>query len=279
MECDTVIVRYSEIFLKSDHVRRYFTGKLLQNLLHALGADGLEASVFQRRHRIFLETKSPAEVAMRASCVFGVRSTSPAIRASSDIKTLTSQVVDYAGRIIGDGTFAMDCRRAKDYPIDSPTLERVLGAAVVKAFGNKVDLKGPDSILNVEVHTDSAFIYGRTIEGVGGLPYGTQGEVAAEVDGNLDALAAWMMMRRGCTVSLAGDACYATRLSRYSTNGISAHSSIEEAASLNGVCGIVCGQTLRDLDTARDTIFHVPVYRPLIGLDSRQIHSLMSYVS
>jgi thiamine biosynthesis protein ThiI len=64
-----------------------------------------------------------------------------------------------------------------------------------------VDLERPEVEIVVEVLPDEAFVSLDRRPGPGGLPVGASGTVAALLSGGIDSpVAAWRMMKRGCTV-------------------------------------------------------------------------------
>ncbi|MBD3388436.1 MAG: hypothetical protein GF416_05140 [Candidatus Altiarchaeales archaeon] len=276
MECDSVIVRYAEIFLKSDYVRRSFTERLVSNISHALKSSGLEAKTHLKRHRIFLSSDRASDVAVRASKVFGVHSTSPAAEVGSDYGVLAGSVVEFAKPFLeGGGSFAVRVKKpGGGYPMSTMDLERQLGSLIQEEHGNGVDLSSPDALVGVEIHGDAAYLYTRLFDGVGGLPYGSQGLLAAEVRSPRDALAAWMMMRRGCKMLVAGDREYAGRLSYYSNPDVECIGSLDDALA-SGVHGVVSSDNLGSLADRPCSGVSLPVYMPLIGLDDAQIGRLM----
>jgi thiamine biosynthesis protein ThiI len=92
-------------------------------------------------------------------------------------------------------------RSFKGYPKTSVEIERELGAAVVRATGARVDLEHADLTLYVEVLRDRIFFSIEKLAGPGGLPVGSSGRVVALLSGGIDSpVAAWRMMKRGCTV-------------------------------------------------------------------------------
>lgn len=99
-------------------------------------------------------------------------------------------------------SFRVKVRRVnKQFPIESPLVERALGAKVVAATGWKVDLANPELTLRVEALAEHALVYADREPGAGGLPIGTGGKVLCLLSGGIDSpVAAWRLMRRGCTV-------------------------------------------------------------------------------
>ena len=63
-----------------------------------------------------------------------------------------------------------------------------------------MDLHHPDLVVYVEVRDRRAYVFSEYLDGPGGLPMGSQGKVVALIRDERDALAAWMMMKRGCRV-------------------------------------------------------------------------------
>jgi thiamine biosynthesis protein ThiI len=140
----------------------------------------------------------------RVSSVFGVANFSRIHQAPPDARALEEAVV--AGvRGLSFASFRITTRRGwKGFPLRSADLDRVLGAAVVRATGARVDLEHPGLTVFVEVHKDRIlFSFGKE-PGPGGFPVGSSGRVVALLSGGIDSpVAAWRMMKRGCTVTFA----------------------------------------------------------------------------
>ena len=192
-----IIVRYSEIGLKSKPVRREMERALIAHLKRVLG----DAKVTREWGRIFVHSDF-REDAVRAARVFGVASTSLAEEASAGFEELIKAGLEYAAERIRAGeTFALRVRRQGKHSYRSIDVARELGAKIVEATGAKVDLKSPEKEIFIEIRGDKAYLYDEVIPGVGGLPYATQGKVLALVSGGIDSpVAAWLMMRRGAEV-------------------------------------------------------------------------------
>ncbi|MGH7429626.1 MAG: tRNA uracil 4-sulfurtransferase ThiI, partial [Candidatus Methylomirabilaceae bacterium] len=81
----------------------------------------------------------------------------------------------------------------------SQEINQVIGAALKRASGAKVDLSNPDLTVYIEVLPDEAFYYFEKIQGPGGLPVGVSGMVVCLLSGGIDSpVAAYRMLRRGC---------------------------------------------------------------------------------
>ena len=81
-----VMVRYGELFLKSDPVKYHFIGILLRNIRRALEAAGHSCTFESPRGRIFVAGKKPEEIAAIISRVFGIVDVSICTRVDSTRK-------------------------------------------------------------------------------------------------------------------------------------------------------------------------------------------------
>jgi thiamine biosynthesis protein ThiI len=197
---DSVLIRYHEIALKKGN-RPYFVDLLKRNLVASLGGlDVKEAKTLQARILLTLDGGAAREeIARRLTGVFGVANFSFVERTEADIDALR-------GRILGsiDGrrfaSFRIDARRAdKSFPLTSPEINRVLGAAVKEKTGARVDLENAEVTIDVEILPECAFFGFEKVPGPGGLPVGGSGRVVSLISGGFDSpVAAYRMMQRGC---------------------------------------------------------------------------------
>jgi thiamine biosynthesis protein ThiI len=200
----SVVVHYQEIALKGKN-RPWFIGRLLGHI-RRVTADLDVRSVRSLMGRIEIVTGSGAsfgEIKERLQYVFGVANFSEARRTPADLDALGAALLeDLADR--APASFRVRARRAdKRFPLPSPEIERRLGARVQQAFGWRVDLENPDLTVNVELLAGEAFYSFGRYRGPGGLPAGVSGRVACLLSGGIDSpVAAYRMMRRGCTAQL-----------------------------------------------------------------------------
>lgn len=189
-----IIVRYGEIGTKSRRTRSWIEHRLVENIKEAIGG----REVMREYGRIFVKSDSRAD-AERVAKVFGVVSTSLAEKTSSSLDALIPEGLEYARARVGPGeSFAVRARRVGEQGYTSRDAAILLGEAIIKATGARVDLKAPDKPIYVEIRGEDAYLYDGVIEGVGGLPLGTQGKAVALVSGGIDSpVATWMMMKRG----------------------------------------------------------------------------------
>ena len=189
------LVRYSEIFLKSDPVRREWEKALTKNIREVLPG----CRVRSERGRIWIEGPVDTEKLRR---VFGIVSFSPATRCS--LGDLNESLLDLCRRrgVEGLRTFGIRMRRVGTHPFTSQEKAVELGDLVRGEFPYlEVDLKRPDLEIHVEIREGDCYLYTEVIRGAGGLPLGVEGSLVALVSGGIDSpVAAWMMMKRGCRI-------------------------------------------------------------------------------
>jgi len=198
---ETVIVRYGELALKSRPVRRHFEQRLISSINLALR--GLEYVVKRERGRIFVDTKYPAQVAKRLSRVPGIVSVSLATKAKADINEICKVALRVAKKVLTPSTsFAVRTSRVGRQMFSSRDVNVEVGSAILSKFKDvHVDLSNPDREIFIEVRERDAYVFTETVEGVGGLPAGTQGSVVALFSGSRnDIVAAYLMIKRGSTV-------------------------------------------------------------------------------
>ena len=107
-------------------------------------------------------------------------------------------------------TFAVKTQRIKkNINMNSMELSRHIGEIIINEFNKiknkknlnidlKVNLKTPNISLGIEI-IDKAYIFTERIDGVGGIPVGTQGKVLILLSDGIDSpVASYLMIKRGC---------------------------------------------------------------------------------
>jgi len=200
----SIVVHYKELALKGKN-RPWFIRLLVRNLKGALA--GLHvASVKSKMGRIELELGpgAPAgEVRDRLRRVFGIANFSYANRGPHDFAALADTInADLGDRDVA--SFRVSATRSdKRLPFTSPQAEREVGGLIKEAKGWRVDLEHPALTVHIEMLPDGAFYFFDKEPGAGGMPSGSGGRVACLLSGGIDSpVAAYRLMRRGCTVLL-----------------------------------------------------------------------------
>ena len=195
-----LLVRYGEISLKGRN-RKMFEDILLGNIRTALQGI-LVHDIHKTFGRLYIETDHWQQAAERLQRVFGIVSLSPVLKAELHTEAIKAAAV----KVMADAsakTFKVETRRPnKAFPLTSPELSRTLGAHVLQSLpGLSMDVHKPDVILNVEVRQEGAFLYSRTIPGLGGLPVGASGKGFLLLSGGIDSpVAGFLALKRGVAV-------------------------------------------------------------------------------
>jgi thiamine biosynthesis protein ThiI len=205
---DLIVMRYHEIALKGRN-RPYFVRRLVDHVVRA--TMGLPVGgVGRASARLLLPLHDAAawpETRARLGRVFGLANFSLAHAVTLDADAEGS-LVRLGDAVVGAlpeapmASFRVQTKRAdKRFPIPSPEVSRRLGARVREATGARVDLDQAAVTVAVDVLPGRAFFSLEKVPAAGGLPVGTSGRVLALLSGGIDSpVAAWRMMRRGCSV-------------------------------------------------------------------------------
>ncbi|MDD3858414.1 MAG: THUMP domain-containing protein, partial [Methanoculleus sp.] len=189
------LVRYSEIFLKSEPVRREWERTLIRGIERVLPG----AKAWRERGRIWLAGDVDPEVLRN---IFGIVSFSLCDVVPLD--DLPGGLLAFCdGHGIGDAvTFALRIRRIGKHSFTSRDLAERLGDLVRSEYPHiRVDLDHPEREIFVEVRDGTSYLFDRKIPAAGGIPPGVEGTLVALVSGGIDSpVAAYLMMKRGCRI-------------------------------------------------------------------------------
>jgi thiamine biosynthesis protein ThiI len=218
------VVHYQEIALKGKN-RPWFLAQLVRGLRRAVAdLPGTRVNALMGRLEVVPgPAVSPDAIADRIRHTFGIANFSFARRVPIDLDGIAAAVL----RDLGDQSceaFRVSARRAdKRYPLSSPQIEREVGGRIKAAKGWRVDLERPEIDVRLEFLSNEAFYFFDKQAGPGGMPIGTAGRVVCLLSGGIDSpVAAWRMMKRGCTVTFV----------HFHSYPILSRASIEKARSL-----------------------------------------------
>lgn len=203
---NVVAVGYGDFGTKSSEVRAKMAKRLANSARAALADAGLPGTVDRRWSRIVVETTEADSVAERVATLPGVVWARPAVRTEATLDAVCDALRTLASeRGHGESeSFAVESRRVgppSAHPFSSRDLKVEGGSALEAVTDAPVDLDDPDRTYRIEVRDDEAFVSAVQADGPGGLPLGTQGRAVVLLSGGIDSpVAAWRMMRRGCSV-------------------------------------------------------------------------------
>jgi thiamine biosynthesis protein ThiI len=189
-----IVVHYSEIGLKGKN-REYFERLLVRNIRKKGG------KARRKYGRIEVEFEEGIEEKLKK--IPGIRYIGSGFKTSLDIEEINAASLSSLPKSFN--TFCVKASRGyKDFHLNSIEINREVGSFIQRRSKKAVDLKNPDVTIRIEIYQDSAYVYTRRIDGVGGLPAGSAGRVVSLLSGGIDSpVASFMAMKRGCEVVLS----------------------------------------------------------------------------
>lgn len=282
---DLILVRYAEMGLKSQAVRKRFERILVDNTMSNLADAGLEALITTEQGRVFVEPQDIDQAIKVLRRVMGVSSVSPVLKCRSDMETMKRVAAEYSKSLYHAGqSFAVRARRAGEHSFTSNEVGKEVGSAIWVANeekGPKVDLKHPDVEFFVEVREKNAYIFSEYIPGPGGLPMGSQGRVVALLERDRDALAAWLIMKRGCRIiAIAEEENEAMLiLRRWDVDmKVVPNGGLPEVSKKNRALAVVFGYGLDDFEKIKNIDVPVPAFFPLVGMSEEEIEERLNAI-
>lgn len=201
------LIHYHEIGLKG-HNRSKFEERLLRNALSLLADDPI-VKIHKISGRLLVLIKDgvsyedACEIQNRIATLPGCARVSCGYKVPRELEDIQAAAVMALNDVENFQTFKVQARRNHtDFPIESPQMNQLVGAHLCRNFPEKkVLMKNPDVELRVEVIQNAAYVYGKSIPGVGGLPVGSAGKVVSMLSSGIDSpVALWRVARRGAVV-------------------------------------------------------------------------------
>jgi len=206
-----VLIRYGEVWLKSQKVKIRMLKYLMSNIKNMLLQKEIPFHKYQlskdsSRIFFFFDNKHLANALEVIQKTFGVHSFSPAIRTSNKIENITERTIGVAKETFSQGdTFALRIKRSGTHDYSSLDLARIVGKEVIEHFQEynlKVNLSNPDKKIFIEVRDDFSYIFTDIYEtNWGGLPIEPRKNILVMDVGRIeDILSGFLLMRRGSKI-------------------------------------------------------------------------------
>ncbi|QSF13598.1 tRNA uracil 4-sulfurtransferase ThiI [Mycoplasma sp. Mirounga ES2805-ORL] len=189
-----ILIRYGELTLKGKNKMTFV--KILSKNIKKIVGEKPEIEY----DRMFLSYSE--DNLSKLSKIFGITSYSPVIVTSRDFDVIKESSLQLVSPNIK--TFKIAARRNdKSYSMKSSDINMKIGSYVLENFKSiKVDVHNPDVCINIEVRKNNTYIFSDIIQGIGGLPVGSSGEVLHLMSGGIDSpVAAYQLMKRGLKVT------------------------------------------------------------------------------
>lgn len=202
MEYNVIVVRFGELSTKGKN-KKDFINSLARSIRHTLKEDEEKYEMIIRHDHIYLNLKEKIDgIEGKLKDISGMYSFSLCLKIDADPDNL----LEKAFEIIRDepgSTFKVRTRRIdKSYPYISDELNRMIATKVLKNTNKKVDVHNPDTLLDIKIREDGAYLFTETIKGMGGYPSGTIGKTLVMLSGGIDSpVAAYLLLKRGIDIT------------------------------------------------------------------------------
>lgn len=206
-----ILIRYNEIWLKSQKVKIRMLRILMNNIKNMLKHKGISFHKYQlskdsARIFFFLKNEDISNAIEVLKNAFGIYSLSPTLRTSSELKNITKKTIEVCEEVLKKGdTFALRVKRSGKHEFSSQDVAVKVGKAILDNFSNlnlKVNLSNPKKKIFIEVRDEFAYIFTQIIKSKwGGLPIETNKKILIMDVGRInDIIAGFLLMRRGCEI-------------------------------------------------------------------------------
>lgn len=199
-----VVVRTTNLSNRSDKDCQNMVGLLEKNLKAALSESNTEFSEICSIDDVILIAAQDNEAAAKVtSRVFGVESASPAITTRIDADEIVESALPFLLNNHQNGiSVVFELIGMVPESISPRAFEDDLYEILLKkleGIGTEFKSSLPQLQIWIEIIQENAYIFTKTLRGLGGLPTGYEGQVVCMISSGLDSpVASFKAMRRGC---------------------------------------------------------------------------------
>lgn len=202
MDYNVIIVRFGEMSTKGKN-KKDFVLKLAHSIRIALRDYEESYSMVIRHDHIYLyinEEIPNLENLLKE--VSGMYSFSLAKKIDSELNNIIEESLNIVNEEDGQ-TFKIKTHRIdKSYPYISDEINRKVASKILSSTNKKVDVHNPEILLSIEIRDDGAYLFTKTLKGMGGYPSGSIGRALVMLSGGIDSpVATYLLMKRGIEVN------------------------------------------------------------------------------
>ena len=216
------VMRFGELTLKSRVVRGKFQNQLKRNLHHLADDFNVKIKLKIINHNFHIFSEDSVEKVEDLLChLLGVVAIDR-IRVlcdKVDEKLVSKKILDSDKNFGKNRSFGVRVRRVEKNPYhSSQSMARAVGTEMQNLDSSlSVDLTNPDIWVRLIMEPDRVSIVENRLQGCGGLPSGSQGDVLVRIKNEQDMLAGFLLMRRGTRLIpiLDSDEKYVSILKKY----------------------------------------------------------------
>ncbi len=205
---NVLLIRYGEIALKSQQVRKRLLRSLMRNVKFHCNRDNVKFTRIWRDHGFIYLHPEQGHMKKAIACVktvLGVHSISPAIYVQGDFEVIQDTALNLARDSLSDGnTFGVRARRIGEHSFSSNEIAKTAGARIIKELGDslhlKVDLSQPDKWIHINLRDKNIFVYSESINTPwSGNPIesSTEGGILLSRGHLSEFVSAMLLMKRG----------------------------------------------------------------------------------
>jgi len=193
------LIRFNEIFLKSNGVAQNFLKILKQNIYSKLKENNICGSINITHSRIFLtnfDIKNISKIKNILSNIFGIDSFSLVFKLNT---TNQEKIYDFIKQNYIDFLLKTDTFKIKAKCINVNYHTKDIEIKIADLFSNKVNLSSPDKTIYIEARDKTTFVFTEINIGLSGLPVGSAGKNLVLISGGIDSpVASFLTLKRGC---------------------------------------------------------------------------------
>lgn len=202
MEYNVIIVRFGEMSTKGKN-KKDFINALARSIRRALHEDLEKIDMKVQHDHIYLYMKEKVDgIEETLSNVSGMYSFSLAKKIEADPDEIEEEALKIVEESEGK-TFKIKAKRIdKSYPFISDDINRSVAKKILQKTDKTVDVHNPDILLSIEIRIDGAYLFTKTVKGIGGYPSGTIGHALVMLSGGIDSpVATYLLLKRGIEVT------------------------------------------------------------------------------
>jgi len=190
-----ILIRFSEIGIKSPKTRKWLTRKLISHIEFVLKNNDIkEFQIENRFSRIFIFSEETDKIVhLLSSFIPGIASISKVYDCKTDFQEFTGIIRNqFFEKLRTHSTFAVKVKRTGKHSFSSVKIAADIGEFILDNIDDNslsVNLTNPDYFLYLEIREGLTYVYDQIAKGLGGLPAGCQGKVLVIVSGENEDIA------------------------------------------------------------------------------------------
>jgi len=222
-----ILIRFSEIGIKSSKTRKWLTRKLISHIEFVLKNHGIKDFQIENRFsRIFIFAEETDKILhLLSNFIPGIASISKVYECKTDFQEITELIREqFFERLCNHSTFAVKVKRTGKHPFSSVEIAADIGEFILENIDEsniRVNLTDPEYYLYLEIREGLTYVYDQITKGLGGLPAGCQGKVLVIISGENEDIANILQLYKRGAITII-----------YSTNQFSQYSKEYQEAIL-----------------------------------------------